>query len=262
MIDKFKKIITECGRMLLTLSENKKSKGVWQADQYKAVADKIAHNFLLKSFKSQFNFPIVSEEGDEKHDVNSNEYIIIDPIDGTASFSHGYKGWVTQAALIKNQKPVISVVFAPASNELFWAEIGKGSFNNDKRLVLRQRVDYQISSIIDNYPSPQGITKEVVEHFKIPRYLESGSLGLKICRVASGSAELFFKTMHPRDWDLAAPQLIIEEAGGLLTDAFGKEIKYGSKDRSHKGLIACSNDQMMHRVSDWYTQNLNTKPKS
>jgi 3'(2'), 5'-bisphosphate nucleotidase len=254
MIDQFKKIITECGKILLKLSEDEKAKGLWQADQFKAKADILAHHFLIKSFKEQFNLPIVSEEDEEKHEFESQEYIIIDPIDGTASFSHGFKGWVTQAALIKNQKPVISVVFAPASNELFWAENGKGSFCNDQRLVLKQTAGHQITSIIDNYPTPQGITKEVVDHFTIPQYIESGSLGLKICRVASGSAELFFKAMNPRDWDLAAPQLIIEEAGGLLTDAFGKVIKYGSKDRSHIGLIASSNEQILKRVSAWYTQ--------
>jgi len=254
MIGQFKEIITACGKTLLKLSEDEKAKGVWQADQFKAEADKIAHNFLIKSFKAKFNLPIVSEEDNERDEFESQKYIIIDPIDGTASFSHGFKGWVTQAALIKDQKPVISVVFAPESNELFWAESGKGSFCNDKRLALKQTVDHQIKSIIDNYPTPQGITKEIVDHFKIPQYVESGSLGLKICRVASGSAKLFFKAMNPRDWDLAAPQLILEEAGGVLTDAFGKEIKYGSKDRSHKGLIASPDEEVMKRVSAWYTQ--------
>jgi 3'(2'), 5'-bisphosphate nucleotidase len=254
MIDQFKEIITACGKILLRLSEDEKAKGLWQADQFKAEADEIAHNFLIKSFKAQFNLPIVSEEDNEKNEFESQKYIIIDPIDGTASFSHGFKGWVTQAALINDQKPVISVVFAPESNELFWAESGKGSFCNDRRLELKQTMGHQIKSIIDNYPTPQGITKEVVDHFKIPQYVESGSLGLKICRVASGSAELFFKAMNPRDWDLAAPQLIIEEAGGVLRDAFGREIKYGSKDRSHRGLIASHNEQVMKRVSAWHTQ--------
>jgi 3'(2'), 5'-bisphosphate nucleotidase len=256
MIDGFKEIITACGEMLLKLSEDDKAQGFWQAEQFKAKADMLAHHFLIKSFKSQFNLPIISEEDDERYGFDSKEYIIIDPIDGTASFSHGFRGWVTQAALIKNQKPVISVVFAPAFNDLFWAERGKGSFCNGKRLVLKQTVNHQIISIIDNYPAPQGITKKVVEHFKIPQYHESGSLGLKICRVATGSADLFFKAMEPRDWDLAAPQLIVEEAGGVLTDAFGKEIIYGSKDRSHKGLIASSSEDIMRRVSSWYTQKL------
>ena len=257
MIDKFKKIITECGEILLNLSEGEKAKGVWHAEQYKSEADRLAHNFLITSFKAQFNLPIISEEDDENHGFDFQDYILIDPIDGTASFSHGFKGWVTQAALIKNQKPVISVVFAPAFNELFWAVRGKGSFCNDKRLVLKHVVGNQITSMIDNYPTPQGITKAVFDHFEIPQYIESGSLGLKICRVASGSSDLLFKAMDPRDWDLAAPQLIIEEAGGVLTDAMGKEIKYGTKGRIHKGLIASSNQKMMRRVSAWYTK----KPK-
>ena len=70
-------------------------------------------------------------------------------------------------------------------------------------------------------------------------------------------AELFFKAMNPRDWDLAAPQLIIEEAGGVMANVFGKKIEYGSKDRSHEGVIASSNEQIMKLVSTWYIQKYN-----
>jgi 3'-phosphoadenosine 5'-phosphosulfate (PAPS) 3'-phosphatase len=254
MINQLKVIIIECGKKLLELNPHQKAKGVWHDDQFKAEADQFAHHFLVNSLKNQFNLPIVSEEDDEKKEFQTQEYIIIDPIDGTASFSHGFKGWVTQAALIKNQKPVISVVYAPAFKELFWAESGRGSFCNGRRLVVKQTMDNHINSIIDNYPTPQGITEEVVNNFNITQYIESGSVGLKICRVAAGTADLFFKAINSRDWDLAAPQLIIEEAGGFLTDAFGGEIKYGLSDRSHHGLIASLNQQTMKRVSSWYAQ--------
>mgnify|MGYP005657348299 CR=1 FL=1 len=91
MIGQFKEIITACGKILLKLSEDERAKGVWQADQFKAEADKIAHDFLIKSFKAKFNLPIVSEEDNERNEFESQKYIIIDPIDGTASFSHGLR---------------------------------------------------------------------------------------------------------------------------------------------------------------------------
>ena len=254
MIATFKRIIRECGRKLLELSEQERAKGVWQVDQFKAEADKTAHHLFVKAFRAESNLPIVSEEDENPSRFTSSDYVILDPIDGTASYSHGYNGWVTQAALMRNQKPILSVVFAPAINELFWAEVGKGAFCNDTVLRVRSGQSDQITSLIDNYPTPRGITEEVVDNFTIPYYVECGSLGLKICRVASGSADLLFKAMCPRDWDLAAPGLIIKEAGGVLTDALAQEIQYGSVDRSHHGLIASCNTQIMNRVSSWYRQ--------
>ncbi len=257
MITQLKRIITDCGNTLLSLNESEKAKGEWQADQFKAMADNTAHEFLIKALKKEFDLPIISEEDPSLFGLKENDYIIIDPIDGTASFSHGYKGWVTQAAVIVNQKPIVSVIFAPALNELYWAEKGQGAFLNDLRLRIYDAQTSTIDSIIDNYPEARGITKEVVDHFQIKNYVESGSIGLKICKIASGKSDLFFKAMKPKDWDLAAPELILEEAGGYLTDANGKKFVYGSQRREHEGLIASRSQDITNKVSDWYkTKNL------
>jgi 3'(2'), 5'-bisphosphate nucleotidase len=263
MKDIFEKILKDCGEQLLSLSESSKGRGSWQGEQFKAEADFLAHKFLQTKLENYFSQPVVSEEdSSSQRDKTNREYILIDPIDGTASFSHGFSGWVTQAAYMVDEIPVFGAVYAPALGLFYSAELNKGSFLNGKKLLLEPPSDKFIHSIIDNYPMPKGVTKEIVDSLQIPNYIESGSIGLKICRIADRTAELFFKAMNPRDWDLAAPQIILKEAGGLLTDIHGKSFAYGNNHREHEGLIAAPSSAILRRVVDWYEDYLATKKNS
>lgn len=221
-------------------------------DQFKVDADRTAHDFLSNRIHSSFpGIPVVSEEDGISIEQKHDEYFIIDPIDGTASFAHGFPGWVTQMAYVVDEAPVHAGVYAPASDEYFEADKNRGAYCNKQRLVISDTRE-DIRTVIDNYPRAKGITFELLNDLGIPSYVESGSIGLKICRIADGTADLFFKAMEPKDWDLAAPKLILEEAGGILRDAYGGEIRLGKDNRQHCGLIAARNLAMLERVSDWY----------
>lgn len=246
------KSLRQCGEILGELNRNGKTGGRWEGDQFKAEADRIAHEFLSNQIQTSFpNIPIVSEEDDGSIEQTFDEYFIIDPIDGTASFAHGFAGWVTQMAYVKNEIPVLSGIYAPVSEEYFEAEKNHGAFRNKEHLAIRA-TDEKINSIIDNYPQAKGITLEIMNDLNIPNYVESGSIALKICRVADNTADLFFKAMEPKDWDLAAPKLILEEAGGVLRDANGDKIHFGRGSRRHHGLIAAKNVSTLEKVSNWY----------
>ena len=242
----------QCGEILIDLYRNGKTSGIWVGDQFKADADRIAHDFLSNQIHSAFpNIPVVSEEDDRSIEKKHNEYFIIDPIDGTASFAHGFSGWVTQIAYVKNEIPVLSGIYAPVSDEYFEAEKNHGAYCNKQQLEICGTRD-KIRAIIDNYPQPKGITLEILNDLNISSYIESGSIALKICRIADNTADLFFKEIEPKDWDLAAPKLILEEAGGILSDANGSKIKLGQGNRHHHGLIATKNMAMLEKVATWY----------
>lgn len=249
MREKLERILRECGQLLLALSGEHRE-GQWEGEQFKARADRIAHEFLEGALKD--GLPVVSEEDAASIQTSHAEYWLIDPIDGTASFAHGFPGWVTQAALMKNEEPLLCGIFAPVSGEYFTAEKGKGAQRNGA--VLRVRSEEEIEAIVDNYPEPRGVTKELMDALQIPRYVESGSIALKICRVADGSADIFYKAMNPKDWDLAAPDLILHEAGGVLTDAFGVPCRYGAPGRSHNGLIAARTRLQNQAVAQWHSR--------
>mgnify|MGYP001557773962 FL=1 len=244
--------LRQCGGILIDLYRKGRTGGAWVGDQFKADADRIAHDFLSNRIHSSFpGIPVVSEENDVSIAQKYNEYFIIDPIDGTASFAHGFPGWVTQMAYVINEAPVHSGVYVPVTDEYFEADKNHGAYCNKQRLIIGG-ISENIRTIIDNYPQAKGVTLELLNDLNIPSYIESGSIALKICRIADDTADLFFKAMEPKDWDLAAPKLILEEAGGILRDAYGDEIKLGKSSRHHHGLIATKNLAMLEQVSDWY----------
>ena len=231
-------ILRDCGKKLSeSLSANGAS-GEWRGDQFKAAADSVAHNFLMDELSKAFpRVPVISEEDDLDKKTPESDYFIVDPLDGTASFAGGYDGWVTQVALIRRGRPILAGIYAPVSNEYFSAIEGEGAFCNGKKLDLRH-ASGRLRTVIDNYPEPRGVVAEMMKALGIEHYRESGSIGLKICRIADGTADLFFKEMKPRDWDLAPGKLVLEEAGGVLIDIEGCEIVFGGQGRWHDGVIA------------------------
>jgi len=195
------------------------------------------------------NIPIVSEE-----DVNSqsndrpDEYWLIDPIDGTASFAYGFSGFVCQVALIRDKQPQLAGVYAPALDKLYMAVRGQGATLNGHRIQVKV-VNRRELTLVDNYPQPKGLAKFIFNKFHCESYLESGSIGLKICLVAEGVADIFSKDVCVRDWDVAAPHLILQEAGGVLTQFRGEPFDYqGSYERC--GLVATSSEGLLSEVNE------------
>lgn len=244
-------LLRRCGDELLSLRQAGNVRGEWKGEQYKAEADLIAHNFLVDGLQTEFpDIPIVSEEDEDSLAEQADDYFIIDPIDGTASFAEGFPGWVSQIAYVRQQVPILAGIYAPASGEYFEAIRGKGAFCNRRRLQVGG-TEAGMATIIDNYPEPRGLALDAMRGLGISHYLESGSIGLKICRIADGSADLFIKDMMPRDWDIAAPMLILKEAGGILVDLQGQEPRLGIGSRHHSGLIATRSQRMLNEVAAW-----------
>ncbi len=249
MIEDMKDIVISTGNLIMKTSKSG-SAGKWEGTQFKAKADQMAHEALVCSLYRLDNIPIISEEDTiSLVDKRPKRYWLIDPIDGTASFVQGYSGFVTQVALMKDHEPVMSAIYAPKLNALYSAVKGKGAYHNGKRLFLQ--VKDRINTLIDNYPNLNGLAKEAYNHFSCSNYMECGSISLKICKVADGTADLFVKDVVVRDWDIAAPQLILEEAGGFMTAIGGNKFHY-SNQYSNPGLVASHSKTDCNKVTKWY----------
>ncbi len=251
LVDNILPGVRELGRRLLEWRGTGAEKGEWVGTQLKTEADIRAHMFLSEHLKKITpDIEIISEEdlSNQKENRPAN-YWLIDPIDGTASYSEGFDGFVVQLALMKHCEPVISVVYAPGSDELFTAQKGCGSFLNEKRLAVDNNRTSMV--LIDNYPEPRGRIKNFYDSVHATGYVESGSIGLKICRIADGSADLFVKDVVVRDWDIAPGHLIIEEAGGYISDVGLNNFDYkGSFER--KGVIASRSKNIAENTATWF----------
>lgn len=194
------------------------------------------------------DIPIISEEDISSQSIDRpKEYWLIDPIDGTASFAQGFSGFVTQVALIQYGQPYLAAIFAPALKRMYMAEKGKGATVNGQ-LIRVNTSNMQTLTLVDNYPHPRGIAEYLFHNLSCVNYLESGSIGLKICLVAEGKADIFIKDVFVRDWDVAPPHLVLSEAGGVLTQFTGESFGYnGNYDK--RGLIVTTSALLLKQIN-------------
>jgi 3'(2'), 5'-bisphosphate nucleotidase len=248
IIDGMQYLLRDVGSVLQKMRDSGPVEGVWQGAQLKSEADLIAEGMLFKGLASLTpGIQIVSEEDLGTHSKNRPaRYWIIDPIDGTASFCGGFSGYVTQMALMEAGRPIFGAVYAPALDLMYVAEEAGGATVNGDRLTVNADDDSLV--LTDNYPEPRGIAKVLFEKLPCAGYLESGSIGLKICRVAEGKADVFVKDVVYRDWDVAPGNLILIEAGGLMTDLNGSRISYLDQYEKSGGMIVAASRRVIERV--------------
>jgi len=163
----------------------------------------------------------VGEEYGE-HEMGARFKWIVDPIDGTVNYAHGIPLCCVSIALMDDEQVVMGAIYNPMMNELFFAEKGKGAFLNDMPIHVSKNDNLATAFLVTGFPYhfPQG--KNPFSAFE--RLVSSGipvrrlgSAALDLCWVACGRFDGFWEyNLNP--WDIAAGYLIVEEAGGKVTD--------------------------------------------
>ena len=170
----------------------------------------------------------LAEESGRTHGAKHSDYLwIIDPLDGTTNFIHGFPVYAVSIALSFRGKIEQAVVYDPTRNDLFFASKGRGAFLNDRRLRVSKRTRIADALIGTGFPFRKGDNfKRYVKMFE--EVMQScaglrrpGAAALDLCYVAAGFYDGFFETgLSP--WDVAAGSLIITEAGGLIGNFTGE----------------------------------------
>ena len=171
---------------------------------------------------------ILAEESGRQHGAKHSDFVwIIDPLDGTTNFLHGFPVYAVSIALAHRGQVQQAVVYDPTRNDLFYASRGRGAFLNDKRLRVSKRTRIAEALIGTGFPFRKGDNfKRYVKMFE--EVMQScaglrrpGAAALDLCYVAAGWYDAFFETgLNP--WDVAAGSLIITEAGGLIGNFTGE----------------------------------------
>lgn len=254
MLEQITELLHFVGAKMLSWRGKSFCDGHWEGAQLKTKADQESHRLISEGLFKLAHYPCISEEDVGSH-INERPsiYWLIDPIDGTASFCSGFDGFVTQVALMQDGRPILAVVHAPALGLTYTATEHGPALCNNTSIKTAACGDSAII-LIDNYPEPRGFAQSLYEGMGCSGYVESGSIGLKICRIADGTADLFVKDILVRDWDLAPADLILARSGGELTTLEGEPVSYiGGFER--KGLIAAANSALTKSVSTWVQRN-------
>ncbi len=188
-------------------------------------AEQVIIETLLQAYPGH---GILAEESGREHGARDSEYVwIIDPLDGTTNFIHGFPVYAVSIALAHRGVVQQAVVYDPSRNDLFYATKGRGAYLNDRRLRVSKRTRMQDALIGTGFPFRRGdnfkrylkIFEEVMQQCAGLR--RPGAAALDLCYVAAGYYDAFFETgLNP--WDVAAGSLIITEAGGLIGNFTGE----------------------------------------
>jgi myo-inositol-1(or 4)-monophosphatase len=203
----------------------------------------IAVNDLLEKRLRQAtpDYGWLSEESaDDEARLGKRLVWIVDPIDGTRAYLAGRDDWCVSVALVEDASPVLAAVFAPQSGEFFFAARGQGALLNNRRVHATSGDDLDFARIAGPKPLVQRLSSSPEEISLHPRI---GSLALRLCRVAHGALDAAFAGGQSRDWDLAAANLIVQEANGRMTALSGDAISYNRRDVVHGVLVAAGRDR-------------------
>jgi myo-inositol-1(or 4)-monophosphatase len=196
----------------------------------------VAVDLFLRERLSRPDIGWLSEESvDDLARLNSERLFIVDPIDGTRSYIAGREDWSIAAALVEKGRPVAAVVYVPVSDEMYVASSGTGTSKNGVRVQATSGGAMEGARIAGPKDYLERIQKIVPGAVVMPKI---HSLALRLARVSDGQVDAAFASVNARDWDLAAADLLVHEAGGALTGVSGELLVYNLHNPVHGALIA------------------------
>ena len=200
-----------------------------QINDFVTDVDHAAEAIIIETLLTAYpGHGILAEETGSQHGAQDSEYVwIIDPLDGTTNFIHGFPVYCVSIALAVRGKVEQAVVYDPSRNDLFTATKGRGAYMNDRRIRVSKRTRLEESLISTGFPFRPGdnlrrymkIMGDVMERCAGMR--RPGAAALDLAYVAAGFTDGFFETgLSP--WDVAAGSLLVTEAGGLVGNFTGE----------------------------------------
>ena len=229
-----------------------------KADGPQTTADRLADKIIVEELKAVFptsEYGYLSEETEDDQERLQRERVwIIDPIDGTNDFIQQTGMFCMQIGLTrrtgKGYEISAALVYDPPAGLFYWALAGKGAYvEPDDGSPSRQRLR------VSDRPGPRGLralvsrshitpdVEQLVEALGASEMVPYGSVGLKVCKLARAEADFYVSTAidKTKEWDSCAPELILTESGGMMTDLRGERLPYNGKNVLHSHAFLASN---------------------
>ncbi len=219
-------------------------------------ADKEANELIVSGLTREFPADgILAEESiDTDRRLDKSRVWMVDPLDGTNGFIDGNGDFAVQIGLAERGVCVVGVVYQPLSGVLYNAVSGGGSWI-ERRRFERQKVTVSTNRDIAkmrlaasrSHRSPR--MNKVVSRFGFQQEVQRGSVGIKIGLLVEQQCDVYIH-LSPRtkQWDTCAPQLILTEAGGTLTDLFGNPLNYNVRDVQNRNGLVASNGVVHEKI--------------
>ena len=198
------------------------------------VADRTSEKLIRERIAAQWPAHDIMGEEQGLVDTGADYRWYVDPLDGTTNFAHGFPVFCVSLGLVHKAKPVAGVVFDPTRDELFAAEQGSGAYLNQKRIHVSKVENLAESLLATGFPSHKRHKNPNIYFYhqitlRTHGVRRAGSAALDLCCVASGRFDGFWEfNLNP--WDTTAGVLIVEEAGGKVTNFAGGPFELNSRE--------------------------------
>lgn len=208
-----------------------------KTDQSPVTQADVAANAVINAGLTQIDstIPILSEENNEiDYAVRKtwNRYWLVDPLDGTRGFIRRDASFCVNIALIENHKPILGVIYAPVEKYAVYAARNQGVFllhdGKVKSISAAQFKENTLHILTGKYDKHPQFRERLQMHFHHLSITEMNS-ALKFAKIAQGFGDLYVRIGPTSEWDTAAGQCIVEEAGGLVVDFEGQPLQYNAK---------------------------------
>lgn len=249
MTEKIVRIAYEAGQIILDIYQTDFRIDYKDDDSPLTKADRLANEYIVHALRTHYpGMAILAEESvDDLKRLESDYCWMVDPLDGTKEFIKRNGEFSVNIALIYRSKAVLGVIYIPVLDEVYYASQGRGAYyikefssHQDIKRSIRINVSSKTENLImlhsrsHRYPVIDRLVD--MNKQKIGEIVHAGS-SLKGCLIAKGEADIYYRFGLTMEWDTAAMQCIIEEAGGILRQMDDSEMTYNRKDSAnHKGF--------------------------
>lgn len=205
-------------------------------------ADLASNDIIVQGLKNISDIPIVSEEVEIDYEARKkwSTFWLVDPLDGTKDFIAKNHQFTVNIALIENKKPVLGVLYAPALGLMYWAKQGEGSYKNGEKIFNHSNRENLIAS-----DSMFHSTEETMNFLMLNNISNIQRFGsaLKFGKLAEGEIDIYPRFNGTKEWDTAAGQVILTEAGCKIIDLKTQtEMEYNKTSIKNNYFIAMRND--------------------
>jgi 3'(2'), 5'-bisphosphate nucleotidase len=219
------------------------------------VADVAVSQYILEKLQGSLgneDFGYISEETYKVQAALSQELVwIIDPLDGTRDFIQKTGEYAVHIALVKEKRPILAVVAVPEAEKLYYAIKGGGAFvetrqRQSQKIQVSSRENIQDLTVVVSRSHRNERLDYLLEKLPFANQKAVGSVGCKIATIVEQKADAYISLSGksaPKDWDIAAPELILTEAGGKYTHFDGTLLQYNTGDINQWGGLLASNGQ-------------------
>lgn len=219
-------------------------------------ADRIANELIVTRLQREFpGDGILAEESvDTAHRLDKSRVWMVDPLDGTNGFIDGNGDFAVQIGLVENGECVVGVVYQPLPGVLYRAVRGEGTWierpqMEPERAKTSDATDLSGMRLAASRSHRSPRMNKVVQRFGFREEVQRGSVGIKIGLLIERQCDVYIHlSSRTKQWDTCAPQLILTEAGGQLSDLFGGPLNYNVPDVQNRNGLVASNGASHDRI--------------